>query len=617
MRIRLLTATLVLMGLAADSTWGQGEPARVDYEEQVEVRLIQIEVTVWPKNGDAASCSGLTKDDFELSVRGKPREIEAADWIGSPALGLVSEETPAAEPGHVPLSIVLYFDLWHLDLFYRPFPACPRTKPIAFDEARRMVREQFRRGDRLLLVTFMGWPQVHYGWIEDPSEALAAIDRLEVSPFVLSPRQTHSSEYAWIDGMNNLLLALGNYKGSKQLIYLGDDFRFEQIETRLFELAARAQANQVTLNAVDLLSSCRSTPGIECDSQAGGPGCTRWRTPVALGPMSRNTGGNLFRTEAVATAVSRIREMSGCRYVISFPSTARDGKRRNRRTRVRVEKPGFTLHAPISFQNPEDAPKEREELDALFLLPKFGKGLIAEVGLWPLRPTGRKGRWNALLLARLRRSVEPWPDEMEQLLVEAVVQRSSKVHAAFSKQVTHDELRQLRDSGEPRLFVFPVEDVRPGEATVTLRASGGDGEVAANVRVSTVVPEPPRDGEARPWFLVDRLARAGERLTILPALEGILASETPALVIGYGCAARGAPAGGFHGRVAALKDESARPVSIDWLDAEASRPDGCGWLAGDIDGGLAPGLWRFEPPAALTAEDEDLSILFRVAGRTR
>ena len=44
--------------------------------------LVPLEVTVWPSDLDSDACVGLTKEDFELVVGGKPRPIYAVDALG-------------------------------------------------------------------------------------------------------------------------------------------------------------------------------------------------------------------------------------------------------------------------------------------------------------------------------------------------------------------------------------------------------------------------------------------------------------------------------------------------------------------------------------------------------
>ena len=73
--------------------------------------------------------------------------------------------------------------------------------------------------------------------------------------------------------------------------------------------------------------------------------------------------------------------------------------------------------------------------------------------------------------------------------------------------------------------------------------------------------EPPGPGESGAWFLTDRVARAGESLSVLPALDGSLRQGHQALVVGYGC--RGEDGLGT-GRLLALSGDESNAVTIDW-----------------------------------------------------
>jgi len=600
--------------VGATAAGAQEAPAQADYTERVEVRLIQLEVTAWPGDGDFAACHGLTSDDFELSVNGRTRDDFSVDAAGvettatTAVPGLAATGPDDADPDPDPLTLTLFFDLWHLDLFFPAAYSCGSTRHRAFEQAREMVREMLRPGDRLLIVTFAGWPRVHHGWIRDPEEALRVLDRLEVNPTVVTARTEHIRDDALLEGMNGLLLALGRYPGRKELLYLADDFHLRDVEMRMADLAARAQANRVTVHSVDLVQHCRTVPCL-----MGGLRCTPYRSPVGLGPIASNTGGRLFRSGVVSEAVARIREVQGCRYVISFPYDAARSKRKRPRVGVRVKRKGLSLRAPVSFQNPDRPPKEREEQDALFLLPRFGQGLTAEVGLWPLRPDEKGRRWKAMMIARLIR--EPgaeWPEGLTEIVLDAAAHQGSRMYGQFRRVIRGEELERIRDDERGKLFAFPIDGVRPGEAAVALRAQGGGVEAAANVRATFSVPEPPGTGQARPWFIADRLVRVGDEVTLLPSMDGTMPLDSPALLVGYGCP--GGAAADMTGALVSREGDRRVLVPIGWFEAPAdSSGVTCGWLVGEVSPDLEAGVWGFEPPASLAYPDELPPLELRVA----
>lgn len=588
-------ATLLLVLLAGSSVPRSEEPKKIGLKESVQVDLVPLEVTVWPKKPGSDACRGLTIDDFELRVDGKPQKIYAVDALGETQELYKPGSILEDDPSRGGMSFVLFFDLWHLDLFYRGFPACPRTKPLAFAEARRFVTTEFHDGDRLLLVTAAGWPVVHYGWIRTQADALAALDRLEKNRQVLAPRQEHSHHNGWIAGMESLFLALGRYPGRKDVIYLADDFRFDDVAMRMYDIAARAQSNGVVVSAVDLLDSCRSVP-------KAGLGYTEFRQPVALTPLSADTGGKLFRTDQISSAVHELRAMRACRYLVSFRKEPGKGKRApsiDLELRKELQKE-LTLRAPSSYETEANAPTQKDNDQALFLLPEFGRGIRADVALWPYRPAGKGGRWKVFVLARVDRTDdEIWPDDLSEIKINVLLHNQSKGYGQYVKTIAGAELKSFRDKGGTGSMLFPLDGIRPGDTTVDLTVTGNVEELSANVSKSFSIPKPPGPGEARPWFLSDHLDRMGDNAVLVPSLDGIVTPDGFVAFMGYGCAPKNGSSGPYAGSLVPLAGGPSVALAVTWLKRPEDAHQACGWLAGRLDAPLPAGLWSFKPPKEL------------------
>jgi hypothetical protein len=119
------------------------------------------------------------------------------------------------------MQYVVLLDMAHLDSYSR---VCGRTLPRALSHVREMLTEEFRHGDRVMLATFRGWPEIQTPWMTGRDEALAALDDLEVSLIVTGVPGQHRHDVEWLDGWLTFMEALSLVQGRKHVIYLGDDF---------------------------------------------------------------------------------------------------------------------------------------------------------------------------------------------------------------------------------------------------------------------------------------------------------------------------------------------------------------------------------------------------------
>ena len=278
---------------------------------------------------------------------------------------------------------------------------------------------------------------------------------------------------------------------------------------------------------------------------------------------------------------------------------------------LKGDRKDIALHAPSSFETPEQAPSKRDKDDALFLLPRFGRGIGAEVGLWPYRPAGK--RWQALALARIERTdEEAWPEELTEIRVDVLVHKQSHVYAAVRKTITGEDLKEFRTTGRERLLVFPVEKVGQGEATLDVTVTADAEGVSANVRKFFTVPKPPGPGEARPWFLSDHLARVGDAVLRAPSLDGTLSPGEVGSVMAYACRGKTGASPTYTGRLIPIAGGAGVAVTLGWVDPPRHPSDGCGWLVGAIPDTLASGLWTFEPPADLGRGESASPLEFSV-----
>jgi hypothetical protein len=334
-----------------------------------------------------------------------------------------------------------------------------------------------------------------------------------------------------------------------------------------------------------------------------------------LNPLSRDTGGRLFLTDRIASAVHELRSMRKCRYLVSFRKGSGDGKRSpsitlNLRSGLRHD---LSLFAPSSYETAAAAPSQADSDDALFLLPRFGRGLAAEVALWPYRPTGKRGRWKVFVLARVDRTDDdPWPDELTELKVSVLVHNRSKGYGQYRKSIAGDELTTFKEKGGTGLMLFPLDGIRPGATTVDVTVTGNVEEMSANVSKSFNVPKPPGPGEARPWFLSERVDRMGDEAVLTPSFDNVVTPGEFVSFIGYGCRAKDDAPASYTGSLVPFGGGPSVTLGMTWLTRADGSRDACGWLAGRIDAPLQPGLWTFKSPVNLRGLDESSGVEFTV-----
>jgi len=175
------------------------------------------------------------------------------------------------------------------------------------------------------------------------------------------------------------------------------------------------------------------------------------------------------------------------------------------------------------------------------------------------------------VLVRVERTDdEPWPEEMHELRLDALVHKQSTVLADYRKTIAGDDLQRLRGSRGTKLMLFPVEGVRPGDTTVDLTVTADVEEVSAKVRRSFEVPKPPKPGEAHPWFLSDHQVRFGESVVLAPSLDEVVSPGEAISFIGYGCrSGEAGAAASFSGRLVPFSGGAPVPVPITWTSASS------------------------------------------------
>lgn len=182
--------TALLLALLVSPLLAQ-EPADAEAEgtffESVSVEVVDIDVYVSTKDGEPVR--GLTQDDFELLIDGRPSQITnflALDERIRRTERLPPPPTAATEPSRSgeaaapeqpveveppPLHLVIYIDNVHIR---------PENRKWVIENLRRVVPSLTRTGDAVMLVTYDRRPIVRQSFTTDSKLILAAIDETEM-----------------------------------------------------------------------------------------------------------------------------------------------------------------------------------------------------------------------------------------------------------------------------------------------------------------------------------------------------------------------------------------------------------------------------------------------------
>ena len=252
-----MTPSLLLLAMAASVSAQQ--PADLDLEESVAVRVVNVDVVVTNKKGRPVT--GLTRDDFILKEDGREVEIsnffaysgavadEAREWTESDA-----PERPLAEP----LTLAVYLDRYNTR---------PANLERVLDDVQAFVAGGSLGPTRLVVATFLDRLEIRHtvaGELEEALREIAeakastrgmnasmersqTIDRITSSYEVCAaiPRCSvcldnweemlgFASRYAQseqtraavsVAGMADLVGALAGIDGRKLVLYVGDGFQ--------------------------------------------------------------------------------------------------------------------------------------------------------------------------------------------------------------------------------------------------------------------------------------------------------------------------------------------------------------------------------------------------------
>jgi VWFA-related protein len=384
MRARV-TPALCLICFILAAAWPHGQQAPPTYRSGID--LVTVDVTVLTRGGDPMT--GLTQDDFTVSVDGKPRPIVSVRLVqagGAPT----TPEQPAAAPSTAADAaqrrfLVLVVDREHMPVgegqpmlaaaarYIDSVPADDRialwTLPyssgaLKFTENRDVLKERLRLA--------VGTYRVPYGtWNIGRDEAVKIDDSV---PGILAgviarecykqpegcPAQVESQAReiahdakqraeATLLGLGHLLDALAGIDGPKHLVLVtGGPVTHSENLNVIADLGRRAAASRVTIHALQVAEpsyqartdQMRAAPAEIIQSQS------------AAYMVAGATGGLTMTPTAGDVGFSRLASQLSASYVLVFETEAadRDGKDHTIEVGVRDRGWGSSVRARKSFR---------------------------------------------------------------------------------------------------------------------------------------------------------------------------------------------------------------------------------------------------------------------------
>lgn len=555
------------------------QPATV-FTEKVEVRVVQVDLDVIPKDKDSPVCRSISPEQIALEVGGIPRKIIGLHSLASETRGTPGQ-TRIAPAGR---SLVFVFD----EIFIEP-PLCREMRRIirqmCFAAVHQFLVTGMKPGDRVLLASIDFGPVLHTGWLQTSEQALSALDRIEKNQ-VLQEQGERAGQLAleahdltdWWPAWESLIESLGFFPGRKDVFLLGLGAAHpidSKDGSRLNRIGALCQANRVRIHAVRIgenLFRHKSIP-FPIQSFALASGGTSW--PHLLDPH---------------VVVAEMEEGDPCRFVLSFIPEPTDDREKLAQLRIYSKDPRFRVRSPDSFLTRINMPGKERQRESLFVAGGVVRGVAVAARLIPYSIDPHGDRWKAALRVRVRAAGELEEEEADKpLKVELSFWQGTKVLDELILDLPPEVAQAVQAKGEGE-FVRPVS-VPPGEVQFGVAVYRETLQTFGSARGYFDFPKLPcREGQA--WWTSDKLTRVGASLVPLPALEETL-YEGRTWVAGVNCREQSLPLGRLTdplGNVIELPLERLVDPRSPTLDTEL-------WI-GTLPTGIASGTWSFTPPDA-------------------
>jgi VWFA-related protein len=458
----ILTVTCAIAPLW--STWAQQEPVETGKIEEERVNLVMVETLVLDKQG--RTVADLTKDDFELTVQGRPVPIDVFD-VTCPEGGVPDPKNIQRGERRDPIApeqprrIALVFDYYHL--------GNTLNRTDALRQARASVILGKTSAESIMVVALADGVRVEQRFTTDTAEVVQTLERMEHDASLFARDFGAISPRFFFDNLATVLDVLNVYDGTKALILYSPGIGTSTDWDTLFrDITERSAAARTPIY-----------PATMGGSVAG---------PPSLARIANETGGRgTWATNDMTLAYARVQRDLACRYAVGF--YAEPAKSGTRSVRIRVSERGAQVRFPEVIRSWTERDRRESRLRAAFADPgRFDEPLVRTMVV-PARPKSAS-QWETLAILHFPLPVE---DGDARVDVAATLSRGHVRLDKFQQKLDLDPAA-ADDSGDLPVTMIGGVELRPGSYNLTVALTRPGDSNVYTTQSRFVLPEVPEEG---------------------------------------------------------------------------------------------------------------------------
>ncbi len=354
-----------------------------DTTEKVEVNLALIDALVLDKKG--RTVPGLTREDFELIVRGKSVEIDTFD-ASCPAGE--SDEPVELEQGQTREPIapeqtrrtVILIDYYHLS---HP------DRSVVLKFAAAGVHDHKLDNEEIMVTALHNGLRIEQRFTRNKQEILDTLVRMEHDVTLWAVESSSPTGKSFFKNLSTLMDVLAAYDGSKAVVmYSMMVARSDDYDLWFADVAERAATARTAIYPV-------WAGGVE-GPIAGSPALVR---------LATESGGRLtHRTNDLSLGYARAQRDLACRYTLGFYVDP-EYTRKAQRIKIHVKGSGREVRAPEAFRLWTEEQRKTSRLRAAFVDPSPYEHPLVRAFVFPLKPASKKA-WESLVSLSFPLAVE-------------------------------------------------------------------------------------------------------------------------------------------------------------------------------------------------------------------